>query len=59
MWTCSGLVYHSGLTTYYQHYCTDSSGKLYKAKVYDSSLGNLVRPEAPYGPNEGWTVIDD
>ncbi len=53
-WSCSGPGVHYGLTQYYQHYCSDSNGNVYKATDY-----NWICPVAPYTERDGWTCIDD
>ena len=56
-WTCSGGHYH---TSAYTHYCTDGAGNLY---TKDTNPGLVtyrwVCPSSPYGPAQGWTVIND
>ncbi len=52
-WTCSDGVRHTQ-NYYYQRYCTDSAGNIYAA-----TSNKWVCSVAPYGPNEGWIVIDD
>lgn len=56
-WTCSRGHSH---TNAYTHYCTDGNGTLY---TRDTNPGLVtykwVCPTNPYGPADGWTVIND
>ena len=59
-WTCDGGTSgkkHPGLTTYYQHYCSDSSGNLHKGGDWGSY--NWVCPKAPYTEADGWICINE
>lgn len=57
-WTCQGPgIQHSGLMQYYQIYCSDEYGNISKS-IYPPNA-NAVCPVAPFGPNEGWYVLDD
>ena len=56
-WTCTCGKTHS---TGYTHYCTDSNGNLYTRDTNKSLVKfSWVCPISPYGPAQGWTVIDD
>ncbi len=58
LWKCN--THHHKVTSYYTHYCTDSNGKL-QTKSSRPSIVTFayVCPRAPYGPNNGWYVVDD
>ena len=56
-WSCTCGRTHS---TGYTHYCTDSSGRLWTREENKSLVKfSWVCPISPYGPAQGWTVIDD
>ena len=56
-WTCSRGHSH---TTQYRRYCSDSKGNLSCAKSSGSGgPGKYVCPSNPYGPDDGFDVIDD
>lgn len=53
-WTCN--VHHHKNTTAYRRYCIDENGKIYHPP---KEKGSYVCPKAPFGPDDGWTVLND
>ena len=71
-WSCSAGHWHYPSNGAYIHYCSDSNGNLIFNSTYSQALSHLsgrvdagingynwICPERPFGPAQGYTIVND